>query len=116
MPRHDDPTEIEPRPNPPPMTGTGATASQLRQDIDSGATGDKVPMLDPAAAPLGSDAEASGVPPTPKTLALARRMEGAGQVRLDPSSRTEDRARLRLATGLGILVLLGVLAVWAGTL
>ncbi|MBX6745274.1 MAG: hypothetical protein IRY87_24830 [Acetobacteraceae bacterium] len=99
------------------MTGTGATASQLRQDIDSGATGDKVPMLDPAAAPLGSDAEASGVPPSPRTVALARRMERAGQVRLpDPSSRTADRAWLRLAIGLGILVLIGVLAVWAGTL
>jgi hypothetical protein len=117
MPKHDDPTEIEPRPKPPPMTGSEATSSQLRRDIDSGADGDKVAMFDPAAAPLGSDAEASGVPPTPGTVALARRTERAGQVRPpDPSSRADDRAWMRLAAALGILVLLGAIAVWAGTL
>lgn len=34
---------------------------QLRQDIDSGKTGDKVAYPDPAAAPLGSDDEAAGL-------------------------------------------------------
>jgi hypothetical protein len=33
---------------------------QLRSDIDSGRTGDKVDHPDPAAAPLGTDAEAGG--------------------------------------------------------
>lgn len=32
--------------------------SRLRRDIDSGKTGDKVDFPDPAAAPLGTDAEA----------------------------------------------------------
>ena len=36
------------------------TGSQLRADIDSGQTGDKVPFPDPAAAPLETDAEAGG--------------------------------------------------------
>lgn len=117
MPKHDDPTEIEPRPKPPPMTGGVATPSELRGDIDSGATGDKVPMFDPAAAPLGSDAEASGVPPSPKTIALARRMERAGpRSQLDPFTWIGDWAVLRLASGVAILVLLGGLAVWLGTL
>jgi len=33
---------------------------QLRADIDSGRTGDKVDHPDPAAAPLGTDSEAGG--------------------------------------------------------
>lgn len=35
-----------------------ATSAQLKADIDSGLTGDKVSGLDPAAAPLGTDDEA----------------------------------------------------------
>lgn len=33
---------------------------QLRADIDGGRTGDKVSFADPAAVPLGTDAEAGG--------------------------------------------------------
>jgi hypothetical protein len=40
------------------------TADRLRDDIDSGLTGEKVRATDPAAAPLGTDAEAGGSPPT----------------------------------------------------
>ncbi len=40
------------------------TADQIRSAIDSGATGEKVGYHDPAAAPLGTDAEAGGHPPT----------------------------------------------------
>lgn len=36
------------------------TMEQLRDDIDSGRTGEKVPASDPAAAPLGADDEAAG--------------------------------------------------------
>jgi hypothetical protein len=36
------------------------TGEQLRADIDSGRTGDKVDFPDPAAAPLATDAEAGG--------------------------------------------------------
>jgi len=43
---------------------------QLRADIDSGRSGDKVPFPDPAAAPLGTDAEAAGFPPTKRELRL----------------------------------------------
>ena len=35
-------------------------AAQAKHAIDSGATGDKVPGFDPAAAPLGTDDEAGG--------------------------------------------------------
>lgn len=40
------------------------TTDQLRSAIDSGRTGEKVNFPDPAAAPLGTDAEAAGEPPT----------------------------------------------------
>lgn len=40
-----------------PQTVNG---DQLRADIDAGRTGDKIPFPDPAAAPLGTDAEADG--------------------------------------------------------
>jgi len=44
---------------PAPPSGT-ETVEQERAAIDSGYTGDKVAMTDPAAAPLGSDDEAAG--------------------------------------------------------
>lgn len=51
---------------------------QLRHQIDTGRTGDKVDYPDPAAAPLGSDAEAGGHPPETDMVAHARRQERAG--------------------------------------
>ncbi|TWB71861.1 hypothetical protein FBZ87_106105 [Nitrospirillum amazonense] len=54
----------------------GAT-SRLREDIDSGRTGDKVDYPDPAAAPLGTDEEAAGTPTPPGAAEQARRVERA---------------------------------------
>jgi hypothetical protein len=51
------------------------TVEQLRADIDSGRTGDKVSAPDPAMAPLGTDDEAAGTPPSPAAIALTRRLE-----------------------------------------
>jgi hypothetical protein len=53
------------------------TVDQLRSDIDSGRTGDKVPAADPAAAPLGTDEEAAGTPIAPEVVASTRRREKA---------------------------------------
>jgi hypothetical protein len=47
----------------------------LQGDIDSGRTGDKNLMFDPSAAPLGTDDEAAGTPPTPFRVAVARYYE-----------------------------------------
>lgn len=53
------------------MTGkTPRTVDELRSAIDREGQGDKVDYPDPAAAPLGTDAEAGGHPPTPDELAL----------------------------------------------
>ena len=51
------------------------TVEQLRADIDSGRTGDKVPSHDPAAAPLGTDDEAGGTSLSPEVIAQARGVE-----------------------------------------
>jgi len=53
----------------------GSTISQLRNDIDSGRTGDKIDWPDPAAAPLGTDEEAAGTPPGAWAVETARRLE-----------------------------------------
>jgi hypothetical protein len=52
--------------------GGRATTDQLRDDIDRGRTGDKVAFPDPAAAPLGTDAEAAGTPPDAAMAAESR--------------------------------------------
>jgi hypothetical protein len=52
-----------------------STSEQLRHDIDSGLTGDKAPGFDPAAAPMGADAEAGGAAPTAAEIAQAREAE-----------------------------------------
>lgn len=49
------------------------TTDQIRDAIDSGATGEKVGHSDPAAVPLGSDAEAGGNSPTPAERSLQAR-------------------------------------------
>ena len=51
------------------------TTEQLRHDIDSGRTGDKVAGFDLAVAPLGTDEEAAGTPVSFDAIALARRLE-----------------------------------------
>src|SRR5215208_5712518 len=60
--------------DPPPASGR-PTAAQLQGDIASGRTGDKVGVFDPALAPLGTDDEAAGRPPSPEQVAAARRQE-----------------------------------------
>ena len=44
---------------------------QLRAAIDNGKTGDKVAASDPAVAPLGTDDEAGGAPPSANEVMLA---------------------------------------------
>ena len=53
------------------------TIAQLKDDIDSGRTGDKVAAGDPGLSPLGTDDEAGGNSPSPKQINLARRQEAA---------------------------------------
>lgn len=61
------------------------TVEQLRGDIDSGRTRDKVTGSDPAAAPLGTDEEAAGTPVNAAVVSLVRSQEIS-----DPPRARED--------------------------
>jgi hypothetical protein len=56
--------------DPVPAGQRATTTSQLRAAIDAGQTRDKVNYPDPAAAPLGTDDEAAGNPPTAEEVSL----------------------------------------------
>ena len=53
----------------------GATAAQVKADIEAGRSGDKRRGFDPAAAPLGTDDEAAGTPASSRTLEEIRRAQ-----------------------------------------
>jgi hypothetical protein len=71
MPPATGPSDAAGRPAYPVPPGDAERTEQVRGAIDSGATGDKVAMTDPAAAPLGSDQEA-GQPHDEDGLRTAR--------------------------------------------
>ncbi|MCJ2015194.1 hypothetical protein [Methylobacterium sp. J-076] len=54
-------------------------SAQLKGDIDSGRTGDKIPHVDVGAASLGTCEEAGGAPPTSQEVKLARTNEAASE-------------------------------------
>jgi hypothetical protein len=84
--------------------GTIDTADRLRSDIDHGRSGDKVDFPDAAAAPLGTDDEAGGTPPSPRRVAVAR----AGAIKqLEQPAR---RARGYQFASLLLLLVAGLLA------
>jgi hypothetical protein len=92
------------------------TSSRLRHEIDQGLAGDKVKGSDPAAAPLGTDDEAAGQPPTTEQVALARQHEARSTIdgrTSDPGAptATSQQAWLRPAMIVaGVVVLIAVLA------
>jgi hypothetical protein len=57
------------------MARERTTTDRLRSDIDHGRTGDKVDFTDPATAPLGTDDEAAGSPPTREQIRHAEQQE-----------------------------------------
>ena len=64
-----------------------ATSDRLRKEIDRGQSGDKTDFPDPAAAPLGTDAEAGGNAPTREQLKRARENEVERRPDEDAASR-----------------------------
>ncbi|WP_374469248.1 hypothetical protein [Phenylobacterium sp.] len=90
----------------------GSTTAQLRDDIQSGRTGDKVAGFDPAASPLGTDDEAAGTPPSPEVVDHARRQERVGRPTsassnaatpdLQPDARMADRKGMLIGVAAGI--------------
>lgn len=84
------------KPIDPPPASDRPTVAQLKADIDSGRTGDKVEGFDPGLSPLGTDDEAAGRPPEPERIALARRFEGLE--RWIKGGRTSSAAHAHSAT------------------
>lgn len=58
-----------------PAPSERPTSAQLKAEIDSGRTGDKIPAHDPGLSPLGTDDEAAGTPADASRVALAREEE-----------------------------------------
>lgn len=87
------------------------TADSLRHALDRGQGGDKVDFADPAAAPLGTDDEAAGFPPTREQI----RMAAAQELGPRPAERLRARrtipTRLGNGRGLGLVLVLVVLIV-----
>lgn len=81
------------------------TADSLRQAIDSGRTGEKADWPDPAAAPLGTDDEAAGNPPSRQELGMET-LETPIQTRLNGSLMA---AALYASIALAILIVLALI-------
>jgi hypothetical protein len=105
----------------------GAAADRLRHKIDEGGTQDKVDHPDPAAAPLGTDAEAAGTPTDPAAMERAAARETArppaeapaeprdGHVPSPDRTPADQRHRLAmiwlgLVLGMGAMLVFAVLA------
>ncbi|MBN8926140.1 MAG: hypothetical protein BGO51_17300 [Rhodospirillales bacterium 69-11] len=89
---------------------TAETSDQLRAKIDSGRTGDKVGVSDPAAAPLGADDEAAGTPPSGAALRQASSMEGEGPA--TPAATRSPTAPVLVIMG-GALAVVVIGVIWA---
>lgn len=75
--------------------------TQLRDKIDRGRAGDKVPVLDPATAPLGTDAEAGGSRPEPSidVADVERRVERGSHLESNRPPIAADSGELKDRTG-----------------
>ncbi|QXT39050.1 hypothetical protein [Gymnodinialimonas ceratoperidinii] len=99
------------------MTDDTPTSSKLRRDIDAGKAGDKVGFPDPAAAPLGTDAEAGGTPPTDEELRVADEHEidnrpDGQQIDTEPRPVSMERPEpARSRGGIFFAVVLGILII-----
>ncbi len=99
------------KPVDPPPLSANPTSAQLKGDIDSGQTGDKNPVLDPGLAPLGTDDEAAGRPPSAFRIKLARRYERLERWIGRSRSASSDAHGKRDGLALGYLAFTGVVGV-----
>lgn len=95
------------------------TTQQLLRDINRGLTGDKIPVQDPAAAPLGTDDEAAGTSPSPDEIGDARERESIGRppdTRMAQGDQAPDRWRAPGSLMHVFVVALGLAVVLAAAL
>ncbi|MGZ3218231.1 hypothetical protein [Paracoccus sp. T5] len=92
------------------------TAETLRQGIDHGQAADKVDYPDPAAAPLGTDAEAGGHPVTAREAGIAHDQEirrPPGRTEDDPNPGSGFGSMGRLVLPVTLVVVAILLLLWA---
>ena len=93
-----------------------AMVDRLRDRIDRGGTADKVPFSDPSAAPLGTDAEAGGHPPTVEEVRRADRHEaprGAAEEKHDVAERQPSGPTRGTIVVVCVLIAAVAVIVWA---
>ena len=91
------------------MTPRAPTTDQLRHEIDSGATGEKVDFPDIATVPLGTDDEAAGFTPTGQE----RRMAAASAPQVAVPKRSSRAIVLAVILFAGVIALM-LLALYLG--
>jgi hypothetical protein len=97
------------------MAGPGVTTERLRKDIDRGQAGSKVDYPDPAAAPLGTDDEAAGTPPTQAQVRSAHQQEVTSSPPKQKEQQLDAGAYIYAAIiGVVVAVLCGIV-VWVCT-
>ncbi len=85
-----------------------STSAQLRHGITTGQSRDKISNIDPSAAPLGTDDEAAGKPPTSEEIRLAAQEE----LKSDPvPSQPLEPSPIIALVGAAILL---AIAIWIG--
>ena len=101
-----------------PPESDNPTTAQLKGDIDSGRTGDKIGVYDPGLSPLGTDDEAAGRPPEPQRVRLARQLErvkrwASGGRAIPTSHETPSQAAylfVGLTAAIGVVLAVGIVA------
>lgn len=83
------------------------TSDAIRAAIDAGKGTDKVDFPDPAAAPLGTDDEAGGHPPTPEQ----RRMAAASELRRPTALATQQKIWPYILLGIILVAIMVFLAI-----
>ena len=105
----------------PPGSATargGPTTAQLKGDIDSGRSGDKVEGYDPGLSPLGTDDEAAGRSPSAERIALARKQEtrkrwSSGSSKTSPAHHGSDWEVPAFIGFIGLVAVLIAGGIWA---
>ena len=87
VPPHKSAERVDP--TPPPVDDPNPNMAMLKGDINSGRTGDKVEVLDPGMAMLGTCEEAAGTPLTPEQVKLARMEENKRRWQEGPSTTSQ---------------------------
>ena len=101
-----------------PPDSADPTTAQLKGDIDSGRTGDKVGVYDPGLSPLGTDDEAAGTTAGPERIRMARHFErvrrwAKGGRPLPTSHDTPSKAGylfVGLAAAIAVVLVVGIAA------